>query len=46
MSQGFTIDGKALSNANDDNYEEAYRNKLIYVLGTYVLLARCVCVIL
>lgn len=31
--QDFTIDGKALSNANDDNYEDAYRNKGLYIFG-------------
>lgn len=31
--QDFTIDGKVFDDANDDNYEDAYRNKLIYVTG-------------
>lgn len=30
--QYFTINGKARSDANDDNYKDAYRNKLIYAL--------------
>eukprot|EP00904_Undaria_pinnatifida_P013527 jgi/Undpi1/9304/HiC_scaffold_26.g11762.m1 len=29
----FTVDGKALSDPDDDNYEEAYRNKLIYAFS-------------
>lgn len=31
--QDFTIDGRALEDANQINYEEAYRNKLIYATG-------------
>lgn len=34
--QDFTVDGKALSDPDDDNYEDAYRNKLIYVIGESV----------
>lgn len=31
--QDFTIDGKVLEDANDDNYEEAYRDISLYATG-------------